>query len=115
MTFIVTEPCIRCKYTDCVEVCPVDCFREGPNFLVIDPDECIDCNLCVPECPVDAIYADDDVPADQQDFIEINERLAKNWPEITVMKPAPTDADAWVKIQDKRKELKEDWDAEVSQ
>ncbi len=114
MTFVVTEPCIRCKYTDCVEVCPVDCFREGPNFLVIDPDECIDCNLCVPECPVDAIYADDDVPADQQDYTEINERLAKKWPEITIMKPAPADADDWVKIKDKRAELKEDWDAKVS-
>src|SRR5258706_111041 len=66
MTYVVTESCIRCKYTDCVDVCPVDCFREGPNFLVIDPDECIDCTLCVAECPVEAIYAEDDVPPDQQ-------------------------------------------------
>ena len=64
MTFVVTENCIRCKYTDCVDVCPVDCFREGPNFLVIDPDECIDCAVCVPECPANAIYAEEDVPGD---------------------------------------------------
>src|SRR3990170_1193614 len=62
MTYVVTESCIRCKYTDCVDVCPVDCFREGPNFLVIDPDECIDCTLCVAECPVEAIFAEDDLP-----------------------------------------------------
>ena len=63
MTYVVTETCIKCKYTDCVDVCPVDCFREGPNMLVIDPDECIDCTLCVAECPVEAIFAEDDVPA----------------------------------------------------
>jgi NAD-dependent dihydropyrimidine dehydrogenase PreA subunit len=62
MTYVVTEACIKCKYTDCVDVCPVDCFREGPNFLVIDPDECVDCTLCVAECPVEAIYSEDDVP-----------------------------------------------------
>jgi len=72
MTFVVIDACIRCKYTDCVEVCPVDCFREGPNMLVIDPDECIDCNLCVPECPVDAIYAEDDLPEDKKEYIELN-------------------------------------------
>ena len=72
MTFVVTEKCIRCKYTDCVEVCPVDCFHEGPNFLVINPEECIDCNLCVDQCPVDAIYAEEDVPDNQQDFIRLN-------------------------------------------
>ena len=69
MTHVVTESCIKCKYTDCVDVCPVDCFREGPNFLVIDPDECIDCAVCIPECPVNAIYAEEDVPADQVKFI----------------------------------------------
>ena len=68
MTFIVGDNCIRCKHTDCVEVCPVDCFYEGPNFLVIHPDECIDCALCEPECPVDAIYAEDELPEDQQEF-----------------------------------------------
>ncbi len=64
MTHVVTESCIRCRYTDCVDVCPVDCFREGPNFLAIDPDECIDCAVCVAECPVNAIYAEEDTPAD---------------------------------------------------
>ena len=74
MTYVVTESCVKCKYTDCVDVCPVDCFREGPNMLVIDPDECIDCTLCVAECPVEAIFAEDDVPADQKDFIALNTR-----------------------------------------
>ncbi len=101
MTFVVIDNCIRCKYTDCVEVCPVDCFREGPNMLVIDPDECIDCNLCVPECPVDAILAEDDLPEDKQNYIELNARLAKKWPSITVKKDAPEDADDWVETQDK--------------
>jgi len=95
MTFVVTEQCIKCKYTDCVEVCPVDCFHEGPNFLVIDPDECIDCTLCEPECPVEAIFADDELPEGQDQFIEINARLAKKWPVITEMKAAPADADQW--------------------
>ena len=95
MTFVVTENCIRCKYTDCVDVCPVDCFREGPNFLVIDPDECIDCAVCVPECPANAIYAEEDVPGDQQAFIALNAELSRQWPSITKRKPAPPDADAW--------------------
>ena len=75
MAFIVTESCIKCKHTDCVEVCPVDCFYEGPNFLVIHPDECIDCALCEPECPVDAIFSEDELPDDQIEFIEINAKL----------------------------------------
>ena len=95
MTYVVTESCIRCKYTDCVEVCPVDCFHEGPNFLVIDPDECIDCTLCVPECPVNAIFAEDDLPEDQRHFTQINADLAKNWPVITEKIPAPPDAAEW--------------------
>ena len=77
MTHVVTESCIKCKYTDCVDVCPVDCFREGPNFLSIDPDECIDCAVCIPECPVNAIYAEEDVPEDQRDFIKLNVDLSK--------------------------------------
>ena len=93
MTFVVTENCIKCKFTDCVDVCPVDCFHEGPNFLVIDPDECIDCTLCEPECPAEAIFAEDDVPADQQHFIELNERLSKTWPIISARKEALEDAD----------------------
>ncbi len=95
MTYVVTENCIKCKYTDCVEVCPVDCFHEGPNMLVIDPDECIDCTLCVPECPVNAIYAEDDVPADQEAFRSLNAELAKKWPVLTERKPAPDDAAEW--------------------
>ncbi len=95
MTFVVTENCIKCKYTDCVEVCPVDCFHEGPNFLVIDPDECIDCTLCEPECPAQAIFAEDDLPADQQQFLALNADLAKQWPVITTKEDAPPDADDW--------------------
>ena len=95
MTYVVTENCIKCKYTDCVEVCPVDCFREGPNFLVIDPEECIDCTLCVPECPVGAIFAEDDVPAEQKQFTELNAQLARDWPAIIEKKPAPPDAAEW--------------------
>jgi ferredoxin len=101
MTYIVAENCIRCKYTDCVDVCPVDCFREGENFLVIDPDECIDCSLCVAECPANAIYAADDVPADQQQFIALNAELAKLWKPIIAKKEAPADADDWLKVKDK--------------
>lgn len=105
MTYVVTENCIRCKYTDCVEVCPVDCFREGPNFLVIDPDECIDCTLCVPECPVNAIFAEDDLPEEQKKFTAINAELAKKWPTITEKKPAPADAAEWENKPDKFKYL----------
>ena len=107
MAYIVTESCIKCKYTDCVDVCPVDCFREGPNMLVIDPDECIDCTLCVPECPVEAIFAEDDVPDAQHDFIARNRELAAKWKPIIERKPAPADADAWTKVQDKRHLLEE--------
>ncbi|MBU0689398.1 MAG: ferredoxin family protein [Gammaproteobacteria bacterium] len=106
MTYVVAENCIRCKYTDCVEVCPVDCFREGENFLVIDPEECIDCSLCVPECPANAIYAEDDLPADQQQFIALNAELAKQWQPIVVKKNAPPDADDWLKVKDKLQLLK---------
>lgn len=95
MTFVVTENCIKCKYTDCVEVCPVDCFHEGPNFLVIDPDECIDCALCEPECPITAIYSDDDLPEQEQQFLAINAELAKQWPVINTQKAAPADAKEW--------------------
>lgn len=105
MTYVVTEACVKCKYTDCVEVCPVDCFHEGPNFLVIDPEECIDCTLCVAECPVEAIYAEDDVPADQQDFIALNAELASKWKVIVERKDAPADADEWAKVKDKRDKL----------
>ena len=86
MAFVVTETCIKCKYTDCVEVCPVDCFYEGPDFLVIHPDECIDCALCEPECPIDAILSEDELPDDQIDFIEINARLSEVYENITEAK-----------------------------
>ncbi|HHM05902.1 MAG TPA: ferredoxin family protein [Gammaproteobacteria bacterium] len=101
MTFVVGENCIKCKYTDCVEVCPVDCFHEGPNFLVIDPEECIDCTLCEPECPAEAIFAEDDVPEDQEEFTALNAELAKAWPVITEKKDAPPDADDWNGVKDK--------------
>ncbi|MCE2679768.1 MAG: ferredoxin family protein [Burkholderiales bacterium] len=106
MTHVVTEACIKCKFTDCVDVCPVDCFREGPNFLVIDPDECIDCAVCIPECPVNAIYAEEDVPESQKQFIELNVELSKGgWPSITRMKPHLADADDWKDVKDKLKLL----------
>jgi len=101
MTYIVTENCIRCKYTDCVEVCPVDCFHEGPNFLVIDPEECIDCSLCEPECPAEAIFAEDDLPEEQAHFLQLNTELSATWPVITEMKPAPDDAAEWDGKSDK--------------
>ncbi len=107
MTFVVTENCIRCKYTDCVEVCPVDCFREGPNMLVIDPDECIDCALCEPECPVNAIVSEDDLPSDQGEFLTLNANLSKKWPAITSMKPAASDAKQWEGVLNKREFLEE--------
>jgi ferredoxin len=105
MAFVVTENCIKCKYTDCVDVCPVDCFHEGPNFLVIDPDECIDCTLCEPECPAQAIFPEEDVPADQQDFIALNAELSRKWPVITRKKAALPDAEEWDGKTDKRQFL----------
>jgi ferredoxin len=105
MTYVVTDNCIKCKYTDCVEVCPVDCFHEGPNFLVIDPDECIDCTLCEPECPAEAIFAEDDVPDDMQGFTALNEELSRQWPVITEKKDPPADAEEWDGVKDKLKYL----------
>jgi len=105
MTHVVTDSCIKCKYTDCVDVCPVDCFKEGPNMLVIDPDECIDCAVCIPECPVNAIYAEEDLPAGQEQFTALNAELAKEWPLITDKKDAPPDADEWKDVGDKLKYL----------
>jgi ferredoxin len=105
MTYVVADACVKCKYTDCVDVCPVDCFHEGPNFLVIDPEECIDCTLCVAECPVEAIYAEDDVPDDQREYIALNAQLAKEWKVIIESKDPLSDADEWAQVKDKLKYL----------
>lgn len=105
MTYVVTDRCIRCKYTDCVEVCPVDCFHEGPNMLVIDPEGCIDCGLCVPECPVEAILAGDEVPQGQSDFVALNAELSRKWPVLAESKPPLADAERWAEVREKRAEL----------
>jgi ferredoxin len=105
MAFVVTENCIRCKFTDCVEVCPVDCFHEGPNFLVIDPEECIDCALCETECPANAIFAEDDLPEHFQAFTDINAEKAKIWPVITQRSAPLPDAEEWNGQTDKLKYL----------
>ncbi|MAZ43606.1 MAG: ferredoxin [Legionellales bacterium] len=106
MAFVVTENCIRCKYTDCVEVCPVDCFHEGPNMLVINPEECIDCALCEPECPAEAIFSEDDLPDEFADFLQINAEKAQDWPVITEHKDNP-DAKEWDGVSDKRQYLED--------
>ena len=107
MTYVVTDNCIRCKYMDCVEVCPVDCFVEGENFLAINPDECIDCAVCIPECPVSAIYAEEDLPADQTHMIKLNLELSRlpTWKSITKRKEPLPDADDWKDKADKLSEL----------
>ena len=102
MTYVVTERCIKCKYADCIESCPVDCFHEGPNMLVINPEECIDCNLCVAACPVDAIYPDFDLPESQQEFLDLNAELSEKWPQISEKPDAPADAEQWKDVTKKR-------------
>ena len=105
MTSVVAEPCIKCKYGDCVPVCPVDAFHEGPNFMVIDPDECIDCSLCVDECPAGAIFDEVGLPEEYARYLVLNEELAKTWPLIKE-KPEPlADADEWVEVKDKFRHL----------
>ncbi len=99
MAFAVTEACIRCKYTDCVAVCPVDCFYEGDTMLVINPDECIDCGVCEPECPAEAIVSDSVEGAAM--WVELNGRLASQWPNITERLAPPEDADAWKGVPNK--------------
>ncbi|MDF2180201.1 ferredoxin family protein [Aliiglaciecola sp. CAU 1673] len=101
MAFVVTDNCIKCKYTDCVAVCPVDAFFEGPNFLAIDPVICIDCALCVPECPADAIVQDDKLTDAQKPFLQLNAELAQQWPNITEVIDPPADADQWNGVPDK--------------
>lgn len=107
MPYVVTEPCIKCKFTDCVAACPVDCFREGENFLVIDPEECIDCGACVPECPVDAIFEQDDVPEKWSEYIGLNERLAANWPSIEDQQDPLDSSEEFRNVEDKRSLLSE--------
>lgn len=99
MTFVVTDICIKCKYTDCVEVCPVDCFYEGENMLVIHPDECIDCGVCEPECPIDAIIPDSEPEADK--FLELNRDYAEKWPVLTRKKNALPEAEEFKDKKDK--------------
>ena len=99
MTYVVTEACIKCKYTDCVEVCPVDCFYEGENMLVIHPDECIDCGVCEPECPAEAIIPDTEAGADK--WLELNTKYAAEWPNITQKIDAMPDADAFAEEEGK--------------
>ncbi|NYT64954.1 ferredoxin family protein [Alcaligenaceae bacterium] len=103
MAFVVTESCIACKYTDCVSVCPMDCFYEGPNFLVINPDECIDCSICVAECPVDAIVEESEIAADQAHFVQINRDLSRDprWKRITTTTAPLTDHKAWAAVKEK--------------
>ena len=101
MTYVVTEACIKCKYMDCVEVCPVDCFYEGDNMLVINPDECIDCGVCEPECPPNAILPDTEKGLEQ--WLELNRSLSSDWPNITRKGEAPADADAFKDEKDKFK------------
>jgi ferredoxin len=117
MPFVVTESCIHCKYTDCVEVCPMDCFLEGPNFLVINPDECIDCSMCVPECPVNAIVGDGEIPEQQQHFIAINAALSKqaDWKPITKSEAPMPDHAHWSTVQDKLHLLDDQLDSITSQ
>lgn len=107
MTHVVSDACINCKYTDCVDVCPVDCFLEGPNFLTINPEECIDCAVCVPECPAGAIYAEEDLPEAELKFIEINAELCEsdNYKAITKSKEPLPDADEWKDKTDKLEHL----------
>ena len=107
MAFIVAEPCVKCKYTDCVDVCPVDCFYEGENMLVIHPDECIDCGACVPECPVEAIFDEDELPDPWNEYVEINARFSEEWKNITETKEPLSDADDWKDVEDKRQQLSE--------
>lgn len=115
MPYVVTEACINCKHTDCVSVCPVDCFYEGPNFLAINPDECIDCGLCEPECPVKAIRPHDGLDDTQRVFLDLNRRLARDWPNLNQVKPALPDAQRWAEVADKRALLQERADETVAE
>ena len=102
MTFVVCEPCIKCKYTDCVSVCPVACFKEGANMLVIDPDECIDCGVCVDECPVTAIYPEEEVPEKWEEYTEFNAKYSPDWPTIEESKDPLDTAEEFKEVEDKK-------------
>ncbi|AGF47025.1 ferredoxin [Candidatus Kinetoplastibacterium desouzaii TCC079E] len=106
MTHVVTENCINCKYTNCVDVCPVDCFREGENFLVIDPEECIDCAVCIPECPANAIFFEEDLPDNQKIFLSINKELSKTFKNINRSKKPMEDSEKWNGKSNKLQHLK---------
>jgi len=101
MAYIVAEPCLKCKFTDCVDVCPVDCFYEGKDTLVINPDECIDCGACEPECPVNAIFEEDELPAKWEHYTEYNERMSNIWPHIAVPKDPHPEAEQYRNVEDK--------------
>ncbi len=105
MTHFVNDKCIKCKYTDCVVVCPVDCFYEGENMLVIKPEECIDCGVCIEECPAGAI--EPDTVEGAEEWVELNAKYAEIWPNITELKPAPEDADKWKEVQNKMRYFSE--------
>ena len=107
MTYVVAEPCVKCKFTDCVDVCPVDCFYEGENFLVIHPDECIDCGACVPECPTEAIFSEDDLPEKWDAYTELNAKFAESWPNIDEKKDPLGDADEWKDVAEKKEHFSE--------
>jgi ferredoxin len=105
MAYVVAEPCINCKFTDCVDVCPVDCFYEGKNFLVIHPEDCIDCGACEPECPVEAIYEEDELPEKWNHYIEVNAQYAEQWPNIDQKKDQLQIADEWRDVENKGDQL----------
>jgi ferredoxin len=102
MAHVVAEPCINCRFTDCVAVCPVDCFHIGANFLVIDPEVCIDCGLCIPECPVEAIFTEDDIPEKWNDYIEINAKYSPEWPVIDAQREPLDTAEEFRNVEDKK-------------
>lgn len=106
MTYVVTEPCINCRHGDCIEVCPVQAFHQGPNFMVIDPEVCINCSICEAVCPVSAIKSDFDLAPQEAEFVEINRRMAQKWPLVKAVPQPLPDAEAWASSRDKRKYLK---------
>ena len=101
MAYVVAEPCINCKYTDCVDVCPVDCFYEGVNFLVIHPEDCIDCGACEPECPTEAIFEEDELPEKWRHYVDLNAQYAEEWINLTSKKDPMADADDWKDVDEK--------------